>query len=222
MSTDQTLGDPTPDQPTPSPAPPAGMTPFGDPTGTPSERPAPEATVRQWTLEQILDTAKRPRRRAKICLRADLQAEYDQCIYELSGLVDSQGRVIVDDERPVGEQSNAARAQALGDRMVALRQQMADFMWFPLFEGLDSDALQAFNGRHKPKGTSPDMTEYNTLLIAACSVEPKLSIDDVRALRKKLGSAAMGELTQTAHDVCAKGGVDFPQLPAGLARLKEQ
>ncbi|MBB3041224.1 hypothetical protein [Nocardioides soli] len=222
--TDQALGDTTPDQPTPS----STMTPFGDPAGAPiqPERPAPDATVRQWTLEQILDTAKRPRRRAKICLRADLQAEYDQCIYELSGLIDAQGRVIVDDERPVGEQSARARASELADRMVALRREMAAFMWYPLFEGLDSDALQAFNSKHRPKpksnGEGPDMTEYNTLLIAECSVEPRLSVDDVRALRKKLGAAAMGELSATANEVCAKGGVDFPQLPSGLARLQER
>lgn len=216
---DQSIGDTTPDQPAPS----STMTPFGDPTGpSQPDRPAPDAPVRQWTIAEVLDRARRPEKRAKICLRADLQAEYDQTGAELAGLVDAQGRVIDDDDRPAGVQSNAARAQQLSDRMVALRREMAAEMWYPLFRGLSSDDLVEFNKRHKPKGDRPDMTEYNTLLIAECSVEPKLTVDDVRALRTTLGSAALGELATTANEVCSRGGVDFPQLPAALARLKQQ
>ena len=216
---DQSLGD-NAAQAQPA-APSNTMTPFGDPNAT-----TPPPAARQWTIEDILDTAKLPEDHAAICLRADLQAEYDQAILELSGLVDAKGHLIVDDERSAGEQSNAARAAELSDRLTAVRTKMAKHMWFPLFRGLSGDALKEFNGQHRPKGEAPDMTEYNTLLIAECSIAsasgPKLTVDDVRALRTKLGSNALGELATTANKVCTQGGVDFPQLPAGLQRLKQQ
>lgn len=224
MNDDKTLDGSTTAGPMSSAVSAGATTPFGNPDGPTevADRPAPDAPVRQWTIAEVLDRARRPRKRAKVCLRADLQAEYDQCGYELAGLVDSQGRIINDEERPAGVESNAARAQELSDRMSTLRSQMAGEMWYPLFEGLSSDALVEFNKAHRPKGNQQDMTEYNTLLIAECSVDPKLTVDDVRALRKQLGSAAVGELATVANEVCSRGGVDFPQLPAGLARLKEQ
>lgn len=225
MNDDQTLDGATPTTPAPTAATGTG-TPFGNPAGPTQaepDRPAPDAHVRQWTIAEVLDRARRPEKRAKVCLRADLQAEYDRCAYELAGLVDSQGRLIEDDERPAGVESNAARAQELSDRIASLRSEMAAEMWFPLFRGLSSDELIEFNKAHPiPKGDQPDMTEYNTALIAECSCDPKITVDDVRALRQTLGSAALGELSRTANEVCVRGGVDFPQLPAGLARLKQQ
>lgn len=192
---DQSVADTTP---------PAGGV-FGDPNGG-----LPEA-VKSFTIDQVLEMAKTPEKRARVCLRGDLQAAYDERIAELATLVDAEGNLIADADAAVGDTSPEQRARELEDEAQDLRRQMADAMWLPLFRGLTSDDLALFNAAHSPKGDNPDMTEYNTQLIAATAVEPVLSVDQVRALRKKLGSRAMGELVGTANWVCSRGGVDIPK-----------
>ena len=233
MNTDQSLGDTAAEHTTPTATAPTstqqGATPFGNPNG-PTDPQPPAEPVRQWTIDDILATAKTPERHARVCLRADLEAEHEQIVAELATLVDAQGKVMDDDERSGGEVSKAARVQQLVARDEELLAEMAKSMWFPLFRGLTTDELTDFNRLHKPKpradGEDPDMSEYNTLLVAECSVAskhgPKLSVDDVRALRKKIGSRAIGEMDRTAHAVCTLGGADVPKLPGSWAGLKQQ
>lgn len=171
----------------------------------------PEFTRDDLTIEDILDMAKTPEKRARVCLRADLQAEYDSIVTELSTLVDAQGKVIADDDAAVGDATPAQRAAELEDRAQRVRREMLKSMWTPLFRGLTSDDLATFNREHAPKGDNPDMTEYNTALVAACAVKPVLSVEDVRRLRTKLGSRAVGELVNTANWVCSRGGIDVPK-----------
>lgn len=222
---DQSLGDTTPAAPAPS----STMSPFGDPTSTAvaDDVVTPPAVVRQWTIEEILGIARPPERHARICLRADLEAERAMIRSELLTLVDAQGKVIDDDEdRPMGAQSKAGRARELAARLETVESEMAAAMWYPLLRGLTSDALTAFNEKYLPKKDDADMTEYHTRLIAECSVTsvhgPKLSVDDVRSLRATLGANAMGALTRTAREACTKGGTDFPQSLPGLAALRGQ
>lgn len=215
MNHDTSLGDPTPDQPSPA----AGGV-FGNPNGHQHTDEIP-TTVRQWTIEEILNQAKLPEKRARICLRADLQAEHAANLAELATLVDARGELIVDDEASVGDVSPAVRARELVDRNRVLEREMAKSMWFPLFRGMTSDDLQVFSKKNMPKGEGADMSEYNTLLIAESSVDPKLSPEDVRALRKKLGSRAIQELFQTATEVNIRGGVDVPKSPVSLRNLTQ-
>lgn len=218
MNHDTSLGDPTPDS-----APPAGGV-FGAPNGT---QPLDLGPIRQWTIEEILAEAKLPELRARICLRADLQERHDSILAELATLVDARGELIEDDEATAGDVTNASRARALNDELQGVQREMAKSMWFPLFRGMASDDLAVFSKLHLPKDASDpnakvDMTTYNTLLVAECSVDPKLSVDDVKALRKKLGSRAMGELVKTATRVCTQGGVDVPKSPVSLRNLTQE
>ncbi|WP_435744899.1 hypothetical protein [Nocardioides sp. SYSU DS0663] len=213
MSTDQSLGDPTPPD-----ALPAGGA-FGNPNA-PTDQPTP--VRRQLTIEEVLASAKLPEKHARVCLRADLQARHDDLIAQLAAMVNAQGELIEDPEASAADVSAASRAQALNDELAAVRREMTSAMWFPLFRGLSTDELAVFNKRHEPKGDGADMTDYNVQLVAACAVEPTMSVGDVKALRKKLGARAMRELTNTAHEVCARGGVDVPKLPASLLNLTRQ
>ncbi|CAI9417380.1 hypothetical protein [Nocardioides sp. T2.26MG-1] len=230
MNDDQSLTGTTAG-PTPSAVDAGAATPFGTPTPQAEEIITPPPVVRQWTIEEILGTARPPERHARVCLRGDLEAEHDMILAELAILVDARGKVIEDDEeRDAATPSRAARARELAARDDVVRREMAGAMWYPLFKGLTSDQLSEFNGLHlpkpKPNGEDSDLTEYHTLLIAECSVAskhgPKLSVDDVRSLRAKLGARAVGALAKAAREASTQGGTDFPQLPPGWARLKEQ
>lgn len=211
---DQTLGDTTPDQPRPTT--PAGADAFTIPN------PEPAAPVLPLTVEQILEMAKLPERRAQICLRADLQARFDQLINELSTLVNTQGEVLDDAEASMGEETAASKARILEDQIRAVRAEMSASMWFPLFRGLPSDDLAVFNKEHYPKTEGADLTDYHSLLISRCSVEPHLSVDDVKALRKKLSFKSIQELVRTVSQVNVGLGVDVPFLPSSLQAPQRQ
>lgn len=211
---DTSLADTTPAADTPAAA---GV--FGTPT------PEPPADRRIWTVEEILAEAKLPERHARICLRADLEAEHEQIVAELASLIDAQGHVIEDEERAAGEGSVVARVQGLAARDEQVLSQMREAMWFPLFRGLSTEALQEFNAQHYPKKPDKngdiDLSGYNVLLIAETAVEPRLTPDQVRALRGKLGAKAYKQLVDTAQSVCVRGGVDVPKSPASLLNLAQ-
>lgn len=196
--------------------------PFGNPDG-PTDLPD---VVRSRTVEEILAMARRPEKHARVCLRADLEARLDRILGELVTLVTPQGELIEDPEASMGEQSAAARARALNDDATAVRREMNDAMWFPLFRGMSSEDIAVFNKKHFPKNADKDgnvdLSEYNILLTAECSVEPKLSDDDVRRLKSTLGSKAYKALTATAQQVCTEGGVDVPKSPLSLRNLTLQ
>jgi hypothetical protein len=212
------LGDTTPDSATPA----GGV--FGNPNGHHHTDQAP-VVVRQWTIEEILDQAKLPEKRARICLRADLWERHDTLVAELSALVDARGELLEDDDATNADVTPRAQAIEKNAELEAVQREMAKSMWFPLFRGMTSDDLMVFTKKNMPapdKNGERDMTEYNTLLVAECSVDPKMSVEDVRKLRKTLGSRAIGELRKTATEVCTQGGVDIPKSPVSLRNLTQE
>lgn len=205
--TDTSLADSTPAQDSPVPG-------GGAPTASTDVQPPAER--KHWTIEEILEEARLPELYASVCLRADLEAEHQRILAELATLVDPRGEVIGDPERPVGEVSAAARAQELADQDQQVVARMRDAMWYPLFRGMSQEDMGDFNKKHLPKPDkdgSQDLREYNAHLVAVTAIEPELTVDQVKALRKKLGPAAYGELTKTAQTVCLRGGVDVPKSP---------
>ncbi|MDN4173916.1 hypothetical protein QWY28_13225 [Nocardioides sp. SOB77] len=179
-------------------------------------------SARQLTIDEVLNSARLPEKRAEICLRADLQAQYDVLAAELATLVTADGEVIVDDEAAAGEVTAAARARELDDNLASIRAEMEDSMWRPLFRGLSSEDLAVFNKEHRPADPTADMTDYNTRLIAATMTEPTATVDEVQALRRTLGSLAMIKLVRTASEVCVQGGVDVPKSSRLSLRPQEQ
>lgn len=196
--------------------------PFGNPDG-PLDLPD---VVRSRTVEEILAMARRPEKHARVCLRADLEAQLDRKVAELASLVTPQGELIEDPEASMGEESAASRARALNDQITAIRREMNAAMWFPLFRGLSSEDMAVFGKKNFPKNADSDgnvdLSEYNILLTAECSVEPRMSPDEVRKLKATLGSKAYKALVKTAQDVCTEGGVDVPKSPLSLRNLTLQ
>lgn len=199
-----------------TPAEPA--TPFGNPDGTPLPH-------RQLTIEEVLESARRIEKVARISLRGDLAAEHDEVVRELASLVDTNGELIADPEASLDEQSTAARAQELNDRLTALGREMAGAMWSVRFRAMSSDEWAVFTKAHLPqpdKDGKQDLTEFNVKLIAATAIDPEISEDQVKALSAKLGSSQMVALANTAWSVCTKGGVDVPKSPLSLRNLTQQ
>lgn len=203
---DQSLSDvPTPDEPS---------TPFGNPNGVP--------VVRQLTLEDVLTSARRHEKVARICIKADLQAEHDELVEELASMVNAQGELIVDPESAIGEQSAAERAQELADRLAALRREMRGSMWSVRFRAMPSDEWQVFFKKEMPAEKNADMTPFNIKMIAACAVDPPMTEAEVTKLRSVLGLAQWVELANKAWAANTAGGVDVPKSPVSLLNHTRQ
>lgn len=177
---------------------------------------------RQWTIDEILATAKTPEKRARVCLRPDLEADHTEVVSELATLVNAHGEVMVDEEASAADVTKIARARDLSVRAERLEAEMAEYRWTPLFRGLSSDDFAVFQKAHYPKAKDADLTDYNNKLIAETMSEPAVTVDEVVALRKKLGTASFAQLWKTAYDVCTRGGVDVPKSPSISLPLTEQ
>lgn len=190
---------------------------FGDPNAT-----TPPIVRRQLTVEDVLESARRPEKYARVCLRADLQAEHDQLVAELATLVNAQGEIIADEEASIGEATAEARAKQINERLKVLRAEMAESMWFVLFRGMAAEDYQVFDKKYRPKTKDADFTEFHSRLVTETAIDPAIAYEQVVALRKKLGPRAMVELYNTAFAVCNTGGVDVPKLPASLHNLTQR
>lgn len=175
------------------------------------------------TVEDVLASARLVERTASICLRADLTAEHDRVLSELGTLVTPSGEILGDDEEAgMDAQSNASRARELADRLQVLKREMRASMWHVRFQAMASDEWTTFKKLWWPKGKDPDMTEFRTKIVAACAVEPPITEDQMKQLRKKLTSSQIVTLSDTAFDACTAGGLDVPKSPSSWANLQQR
>lgn len=193
----------------------SAATPFGNPNGS-TPRP-----LRQMTIDEVLASATRTIKVARVCVRADLASRHEELVRELASLVDANGELLEDPEASMGEQGAAARAQELNDQITALGREMAGATWTVRFQGMPDDEWPVWLKKHKPDDDAKMQQFYNEL-IAAVAIEPKLSVEQVAELRKKFGFAQMAELTTKAWQACTSGGVDIPKLPFSLRNLTRQ
>ncbi|MEP7739786.1 hypothetical protein ABKW28_19260 [Nocardioides sp. 31GB23] len=215
MTDDQTLADTTPPAAHESPA--GGV--FGDPTAAPLQ---PPTVRRQWSIADILAEARVPERYARVCLRADLEADHERILTELRTLIDVEGNIIEAEDASLGEETNTARAHRLNDELEQIKADMAKATWWPRFRGMTSDEFAVFNKEHYPKKDGASLEDYNNQLVAATMHEPQVTPDEVAALRKKLGMKAMSNLIVKATEVNTQGGVDVPKSPSSLQNLTRQ
>jgi hypothetical protein len=185
--------------------------------------PDPEPTEdRMLTLEELLAEARLPEDYARICLRADLEAELTLIDTELASLVDAEGNLVDDDEeRDLGDAgSAAARAQVLADRRRTTHAEMAKSVRFVRFRGLSSAAADKFNEEHGVKDANARrVVEFNDKLVAATAVNPTITVEQMAQYREHLGPRSIKELTRIAEKVCTRGGVDVPKSPVSSLSL---
>lgn len=181
----------------------------------------PATTLPTLTIEDVLSQAKLPERTATVCLRPDLQADYDTALVELGQLVDARGELLEDPEASLDDQSRIARARDLSDSIDRIRREMTAHLWRVRFRGMPSEDFAVFNKQHMPKGEGTDMSDYNLRLIAATAITPAITYDQAKALNGKLGGRAMAELANAAWNVCNEGGISVPKSPGFLRNLAQ-
>lgn len=170
----------------------------------------PTDTPRNFTIEDVLAMAKLPELVATVCIRPDLQADYDATLTELATLVDPTGQLLEDPDASLGGQSKAGRAEELNDRLEEIRLEMAGHLWRVRFRGMTSEDFSVFNKRF-PNREGAQAQEYSLQLVAATAIDPPISYDQAQRLNAKLGARIMTELVNAAWKVCNEGGISIPK-----------
>lgn len=184
-------------------------------------RPTVEERIdRVLDLDAVMSSARLVERVVRICLRPDIEAEYYDLQDELAELVDVNGKPLNDSdtESALSEQN---RAVEISERMRELRQAMRAESYTVRFRGMPESEWAGFEKNNRDKnGAQKD--DYVNKLIVETAIAPTLTIDQVRALRDKLGTPQIGAMADAAYDACTQGGLDVPKLPSFLPSQKPQ
>lgn len=173
-------------------------------------------------LEALMSSARRVERVVRLCLRPDLEAEYAALGDELGNFVDASGKLLKREDGDEKSLSDRNRAVEIDERMGELRRQMLAESYTVRFRGMSETEFTAFEDVHLGEGEKRT-TEYWNKLLVQTAIAPKMTIDQVRALRDQLTFSQVNALITAAFEACTEGGLDVPKSPSYLRspRLQE-
>lgn len=156
-------------------------------------------------IEDILASAKLPERTVQICLRGDLQAEFEDLERQLTAAQAS-------DEDTLG---GGAKAREVADLIEVVREQMTEHTTVFRFMGLSARAYSDLLAQHKPTeqqkrdGADLNWETFPLALIAACAVDPKMSPEQAERLNDAVTNRQWDDLFNAAL-ACNRQAVDVP------------
>jgi hypothetical protein len=168
-------------------------------------------------IADIIGQVKRPEKTVPICTAGDLQAEFEELERDLS-----IARNQPSDGTLAGGSSSLATQ--IAQQIMELRERMRQHSVTFRFRGLPrkeySDLVTACppSEEDKTKGSDVDMETYSVTLVAACAVEPAMSVEEAGQLADVLTQAQWDSLVAAAYTV-NKRDVDVPFSYAASAIL---
>lgn len=161
-------------------------------------------------ISDILKKAKRRQKSVFIALAGDRLAELERLEKELAGLGDAwaPGSIAETDPRKQLAQKVSAARQAVRDSETEFR-----------FEALGDKAWSDLVAAHPPKekGHAFDPETFAPALIAACALDPVMTVDQVKELFDVFNHAQRDALWQGAFDVNTEAtGIPFSLNASGI------
>lgn len=156
-------------------------------------------------ISQILKAAKKRQRSVFLCLAGDKVAELARLEHQLAGLGKAWEPASIADSDPRTE-----LAKKVAAARKAVRKAETEFIFQALGDREWSDLLAAHPSEDKGQAWDPET--FGPALIAACSVDPIMSPDQVRELFEVLNAAQRDELWRGAYEV----NVEAPSIPFSL------
>jgi hypothetical protein len=170
------------------------------------------------TLDELMNSARRPERTARICLRPDLQADLDELEAQLGVYADSRGEFDPSDEALAG-----GAVSELANRIQQVREQMQASMRSVRVRAMPKDEWATFVETHSDDkardGFKPD---FWPLLVSKCAIAPTFNTEQVTALRSTLGQPAFDAIAVAAFKANTADGVDVPKSPLSSRALKRR
>lgn len=174
-------------------------------------------------LDELLSAdVRRAEKTARFSTKPWLEGEIEELEVHLDQLTDGRGNPLRSGETSLAEASNPAYAVA--QKIEEMRRELADSFVSVRVQQLPADQWMAFEQKHREaldKG-APYPNEMWDELIVKCAIAPKMTLDQVRSLRSKLGHPPMHEIALKCWNVCTNAGVSVPKSPLSSHVLRQQ
>lgn len=165
-------------------------------------------------LNTLLAQARLPERTVALCLRGDLQAQYEKLERQLAEAEQKPGDKLTDQgPRAIAQQIEQLRDQMRGSTVMVTLRALPRREWTELV------------AKHPPKDQSMmwDPDTFGPDLVRRSIVDPALSEDQWTKLDAKLTDAQFGELGSTALDLNRRPvDVPFSHAASRTLRISEQ
>ncbi|ROO82576.1 hypothetical protein EDD29_0056 [Actinocorallia herbida] len=158
-------------------------------------------------IEDILSEAKLPEKSVQLCLRGDLQAEWERLEAELAAVRKAEAAE-ADADSLAGPDRSAG--QEIADQIVAIEEQMQASTRTFVFRGLGKRAYSNLTAQHPPTedqrkgGADSNWESLEPELLAACAVNPPMSIEQVGKLENALTPIQWAKLVAAAFELCRR------------------
>lgn len=160
-------------------------------------------------------------KQAAFYTRADLEAPIEGLNAELNSLTDSQGRPLPVVDAAVGDGERSAPAVA--QELLAVQREYSASRRVILMQQLDQDEWTAFQARWKEALAEdpPYPPAFYEDLITRSALKPKMTVEQLREFRKRVGAPAFDEIWRAAWDVNTQSGVSIPKSLLSSAVLRQ-
>lgn len=167
-------------------------------------------------IESIIDGASPPTTSVRICVAGDLSAQFEELEAQLAEAKNWKPDSLGD----------ASPTRDLAQRMETLREQMREHEHTFTFRGLSTRAWSDLVAHHPPRDDKDEAWNLETLpvaLIAACAVDPEMSVEQAERLCDRLSQGQWDELFSTAYRITVrKTDIPFSSLAYGILHDTEQ
>lgn len=161
-------------------------------------------------------------KQAAFYTRPDLEADIEELNAELDSLTDANGRPlpVLDPAVGDGERSAAVVAQEL----YTLQKEYGASRRVIVMQQLDEDEWAQYQAKWKTalNEDPPYPPDFYVDLITRCAIRPKVTAEQVPALRKRVGAPAFDAIWQTAWQVNTRSGVSIPKSSLSSVVLRQQ
>lgn len=145
-------------------------------------------------IDEVISRAKLPEKTVSLCLRGDLQAEWEDLERQLKAEQENTA-----DESLGGN----PKVRELADRMAALGKEMAESEVVFRFRGLGAKVYSDLMLKHKAEEgvETPDGVDWNTwptALIAACATDPVMTLKQAEELAETVSNRQWDDLYMAA------------------------
>ncbi|MGI5233839.1 hypothetical protein [Actinoallomurus sp. CA-142502] len=156
-------------------------------------------------IEDILGSAELPQKTVELCLKGNLQADFEVLERQLREAEET------DDDALAG----GVRARELAEQIEDVRRKMAEHVTMFRFTALGAKSYSDLLAKHPPTeeqkqaGAGVNLDTWPAALVAACALDPKMTVEQAERLHDKITDGQWEELYDTAL-ACNRKKVDVP------------
>lgn len=168
-------------------------------------------------FDDLLSAARLPEKSVPICLRGDLQVEFEQLEQELADAQEADAR---NDSLAGGGQ-----ARKVAERMEALSAEMREHTHPFVLRALSSREWRELVDEHPPRKNDDadallgaNSATFPHAMLAACCIDPVMTVEQVAQLTEKITDGQALTLFGCGMEL-NRGSVDVPKSAAASALL---